>query len=258
MFLVFSKEKICTYIVSILTVFLLFFVANTMKSDNFNAVATSSNAEKLLPIYNVQTQDKKISLTMNCAWNADDVDKILEILNQNNVKITFFMVGDWIEKFPEAVKKIKDAGHEIASHSDTHPHVNNLTYEENINEIEKSNDKIEKITGNRTKIYRAPYGEYNNTVIKATRDKGYFCIQWNLDTLDYTGITGDEMWNRLKEKIKAGDIILSHNGTKHTADSLDMIIKNIKAKGLEVVRISDLIYQENYTINNNGTQIKSK
>ena len=166
--------------------------------------------------------------------------------------------SDWIEKFPEAVKKIKDAGHEIASHSDTHPHVNNLTYEENINEIEKSNDKIEKITGNRTKIYRAPYGEYNNTVIKATRDKGYFCIQWNLDTLDYTGITGDEMWNRLKEKIKAGDIILSHNGTKHTADSLDMIIKNIKAKGLEVVRISDLIYQENYTINNNGTQIKSK
>ena len=135
---------------------------------------------------------------------------------------------------------------------------NNLTYEENINEIEKSNDKIEKITGNRTKIYRAPYGEYNNTVIKATRDKGYFCIQWNLDTLDYTGITGDEMWNRLKEKIKAGDIILSHNGTKHTADSLDMIIKNIKAKGLEVVRISDLIYQENYTINNNGTQIKNK
>lgn len=258
MFLVFSKEKICTYIVSILTVFLLFFVANTMKSDNFNAIATSSNDEKLLPIYNVQTQDKKISLTMNCAWNADDVDKILEILNQNNVKITFFMVGDWIEKFPEAVKKIKDAGHEIASHSDTHPHVNNLTYEENINEIEKSNDKIEKITGNRTKIYRAPYGEYNNTVIKATRDKGYFCIQWNLDTLDYTGITGDEMWNRLKEKIKAGDIILSHNGTKHTAESLDMIIKNIKAKGLEVVRISDLIYQENYTINNNGTQIKSK
>ena len=108
MFLVFSKEKICTYIVSILTVFLLFFVANTMKSDNFNAVATSSNAEKLLPIYNVQTQDKKISLTMNCAWNADDVDKVLEVLNQNNVKITFFMVGDWVDKYPEAAKKINE------------------------------------------------------------------------------------------------------------------------------------------------------
>lgn len=256
MFLVFSKEKICTYIVSILTVFLLFFVANTMKSNNFNTVATSSNAEKLLPIYNVQTQDKKISLTMNCAWNADDVDKILEVLNQNNVKITFFMVGDWIEKFPDSVKKIYESGNEIASHSDTHPHVNNLSYEENIEEIEKSNQKIEKITGQRTKIYRAPYGEYNDTVIKAANDKGYYTIQWDLDTLDYTGITGGEMWNRLEGKIKEGDIILSHNGTKHTADSLDMLIKNIKAKGFEVVKVSDLIYKENYNINSNGTQIK--
>ena len=254
MFLIFNKEKIQTYTVSILTVAVLIALANI---KDISAVPTFAS-EKYLPIYNVQTEENKVAFTMNCAWNADDIDSILETLKNNDVHITFFIVGDWADKYPEAVKKIKDAGHEIASHSDTHPHVNNLTYEENINEIEKSNDKIEKITGNRTKIYRAPYGEYNNTVIKATRDKGYFCIQWNLDTLDYTGITGDEMWNRLKEKIKAGDIILSHNGTKHTAESLDMIIKNIKAKGLEVVRISDLIYQENYTINNNGTQIKSK
>ena len=253
MFIVFNKEKIFSYAVAVSTIIVLFFMASTIINNKDKIIATSASS-KQLPIYSVETNEKQVAFTMNCAWNADDIDSILETIKKNNIKITFFMVGDWIEKFPEAVKKIKDAGHEIASHSDTHPHVNNLTYEENINEIEKSNDKIEKITGNRTKIYRAPYGEYNNTVIKATRDKGYFCIQWNLDTLDYTGITGDEMWNRLKEKIKAGDIILSHNGTKHTADSLDMIIKNIKAKGLEVVRISDLIYQENYTINNNGTQ----
>lgn len=189
-------------------------------------------------------------------WNADDIDQILEVLKNNNTKITFFMVGEWIEKFPEAVKKISDNGHEIASHSNTHPHVNNLSYEKNIEEIEKSNDKIEKITGKRTKIYRAPYGEYNNTVIKSATDKGYYTIQWNLDTLDYTGLTGNEMWNRLNDKIKEGDIILSHNGTKHTADSLDMLIKNIKQKGLEVVTISDLIYTDNYNINVNGTQIK--
>ena len=126
---------------------------------------------------------------MNCAWNADDIDNILKTLEENEVKITFFMVGEWIEKFPEAVQKIYEAGHEIASHSDTHPHVNNLSYEKNVEEIEKSNDKIEKITGKRTKIYRAPYGEYNDTVIKAAQDKGYYVIQWNLDTLDYTGLT---------------------------------------------------------------------
>ena len=109
----------------------------------------------------------------------------------------------------------------------------------------------------KTQVYRAPYGEYNNTVIKAATDNNYKTIQWSLDTLDYTGLTGEEMWARLKDKIKAGDIILSHNGTEHTADSLDMLIKNIKEKGLEIVRVSDIIYQENYTIDNSGTQIKN-
>ena len=166
------------------------------------------------------------------------------------------MVGNWIEKFPEAVQKIHQAGHEIASHSDTHPHVNNLSYDKNIEEIEKSNDKIEKITGSRTKIYRAPYGEYNNTVIQAAKDKGYQVIQWSLDTLDYTGLTGEEMWKKLDSKLKEGDIILMHNGTKHTADSLDKLLKNIKAKGLDIVKVSDLIYQENAQIDANGEQYK--
>lgn len=254
MFFIFNKQKIYAYIVSVVTVVLLFCMANTLNTNKNEAIETSTKINKLLPIYNVEIEEKKIALTMNCAWNADDIDSILKTLEENQTKITFFMVGDWIEKFPEAVKKIYEAGHEIASHSNTHPHVNNLNYEENIEEIENSNDKIEKITGNRTKIYRAPYGEYNNTVIQAATDKGYYTIQWNLDTLDYTGLTGDEMWSRLKDKLHAGDIILSHNGTKHTADSLDMLIKNIKEKGYEVVRISDLIYKENYYIDNNGTQ----
>lgn len=258
MFFIVNRQKIYTYLVSIVTVILLFCVAGTLNNTSSigNTVPTASTTQKLLPIYNVQTEQKKVAFTMNCAWNADDIDVILKTLQDNHVKITFFMVGEWIEKYPEATKKIHEAGHEIASHSDTHPHVNNLSYEKNIEEIEKSNDKIEKITGKRTNIYRAPYGEYNDTVIKAAQDKGYHTIQWNLDTLDYTGLTGDEIWNRLEGKIKAGDIILSHNGTKNTANSLDMLLKNIKQKGLEVVTISDLIYLDNYTINSNGTQIK--
>ena len=142
------------------------------------------------------------------------------------------------------------------SHSDTHPHVNNLSYEKNIEEIEKSNDKIEKVTGSRTKLYRPPYGEYNNIVIKAATDKKYYTIQWSLDTLDYTGLTGEEMWSRLDGKLTSGDIILTHNGTKHTADSLDMILKNIKQKGFGVVPVSELIYKDNYKIDSTGMQIK--
>lgn len=113
MFLVFSKEKIYTYLVSILTVVLLFYVASNINFASIRTIETSSNSEKLLPIYKVKTEQNKVALTMNCAWNADDIDKILEILKVNDVKITFFMVGDWIDKFPEYVKKISDAGHEI-------------------------------------------------------------------------------------------------------------------------------------------------
>ncbi len=113
MFLVFSKEKIYTYLVSILTVVLLFYVASNINLVPGKTIETSANSEKLLPIYKVKTEENKVALTMNCAWNADDIDKILEVLEQNNVKITFFMVGDWIEKFPEYVEKINNAGHEI-------------------------------------------------------------------------------------------------------------------------------------------------
>lgn len=251
MIFVFNKDRIKTYLVSMLTVAMLIIFSNI---GNIKSIQTSS-VPKYLPIYNVKTDEKKIAFTMNCAWNADDIDSILETLKNNNVHITFFMVGDWVDKYPEEVKKINEAGHEIGSHSNTHPHVNKLSAEKNLEEINLSVAKIQKITGQKTNIYRAPYGEYNNTVIKTAEENGYYTIQWNLDTLDYKGLTGEQMWNRIKNKLENGAIILSHNGTKHTADSLDMLIKNIKSKGYEIITVSQLIYKDNYIINGNGTQI---
>lgn len=253
MFLVFNKQKIYSYLVALSTVIVLFFVAATFTNKSGEIIQTMSQAKKL-PIYNVDTSEQKIAFTMNCAWNADDIDSILATLEKHNVHITFFMVGDWVDKYPEAVKKISDAGHEIANHSDGHKHVNNLSLEENEKEVKICSDKIEAITGKRTTLYRGPYGEYNNTVIQAAENQNHITIQWSLDTLDYKGLTGDEMWSRLNEKLKNGDIILSHNGTEHTADSLDKILTNIKEKGFQVVTVSDLIYKDNYIIDNNGTQ----
>ena len=253
MFLVFNREKIQTYIVSVLTVAVLITIANI---GNIKTVQTSAT-QKYLPIYNVKTEENKIAFTMNCAWNADDIDEILEILKNNNIYITFFMVGNWVDKYPEAVRKIYEAGHEIGSHSNTHPHVNNLSTEKNLEEIELSVSKIEKITGKKTNLYRTPYGEYNDTVIKTAQENGYYTIQWNVDTLDYEGLTGEEMWKRIENKLENGSVILSHNGTKHTADSLDMLIKSIQSKGFEITKISDLIYKDNYSIDNNGTQISN-
>ena len=127
--------------------------------------------------------------------------------------------------------------------------------EKNIEEIQACSEKVEQITGKKTSLYRGPYGEYNDTVIKAAKSQNHTAIQWSLDTLDYTGLTGDEMWKRLEKKIEPGSIILSHNGTKHTADSLDSLLHHIMdEKGYQVVTVSELIYQNNYIIDSNGTQ----
>lgn len=183
MFIVFNKEKINSYLISFGTVIILFVMA-FMITEN-NAVETAASTKEI-PIYNVATEEKKVAFTMNCAWNADDIDSILATLSKYKIHITFFMVGDFIQKYPEAVKKISDAGHEIGNHSDTHPHVNNLSLEKNIEEIQNCNNKIEQITGKKTTLYRGPYGEYNNTVINAAKSQNLTTIQWNLDTLDYT------------------------------------------------------------------------
>ena len=199
MFIVFDKNKINSYIISVGTVVILFLMAFMMTSNETIQTAAST---KELPIYNVQTEEKKVAFTMNCAWEADDIDSILETLSKHNIHITFFMVGDFIDKYPEAVKKISDSGHEIANHSDTHPHVNNLSLEKNIEEIQNCSKKVEQITGKKTLLYRGPYGEYNDTVIKAAKSQNHTCIQWNIDTLDYSGLTGEEMLKRIENKYK--------------------------------------------------------
>ena len=187
MFLVFNKDKITSYIVTIFTILVLFLTASTFSTEK--VVETSTNTSKLLPIYSVDTKEPKIAITINCAWSADDIDIILETLKKQEVKVTFFMVGDWVEKNEEAVKKIYEAGHEIGNHSYNHPHVNNLNLDKNKEQIQKCSDLIKNITGKGTSLYRGPYGEYNNTVIEAAKELQHHTIQWSIDTLDYKGLT---------------------------------------------------------------------
>ena len=185
MFIVFNKEKINSYLISLGTVIILFLMAFMITGNESIETAAST---KELPIYNVDTAEKQVAFTMNCAWNADDIDSILDTLSKYRTHITFFMVGDFVNKYPEAVKKIHEAGHEIGNHSDTHPHVNSLSLEKNIEQIQNCSNKIEQITGKKTTLYRGPYGEYNDIVIRAAKSQNHETIQWNLDTLDYTRI----------------------------------------------------------------------
>lgn len=208
---------------------------------------------KEIPIYCVDTQENKIAVTFDCAWNADDIDSIIETLKKYNCPATFFVVGDWLERFPDSVKKLSDNGHEIANHSYNHAHYNNMTKEEMIADMQICDDKIEQITNVKPTLFRAPYGEYNDLLIKTCRETGRWYIQWSVDSLDWRDISAQEIYERCVKKTQSGDILLLHNGTPHTAEILPKILETLSEK-YTFVKASDLIYKDNFTINIEGRQ----
>ena len=113
MFFVFNKEKIYSYFVATFAVIVMLFLSNVYIETEKTIATASGLSERMVPIYSVQTEAKQVAFTMNCAWTADDIEQILQVLNENEVKITFFCVGEWVDKYPEAVKKIHESGHEI-------------------------------------------------------------------------------------------------------------------------------------------------
>lgn len=251
MFCVLNIKRIGIYL-SIIFLFLSVLFASNYLSHY--AIEVSTANQRLLPIYSVETPDKAVALTFDCAWGADDIDTIIEILEANDVYATFFTVGDWVKKYPDAVKNLYDSGMEIGNHSYSHAHVNKLSLEDNVDDMKKCNELIESITGEKVKFYRGPYGEYNNTVMKAAESLTMQVIQWDVDTLDYEGKTPDEMCQRIKKKIRNGSIILMHNDTKYTACGLQQIINKIKEEGYEIIPLQALVLKDNYEINHEGRQ----
>ena len=217
------------------------------------SVATIATAEKILPIYSVETSEKKVALTLNAAWNDSDIDKILEILRRKNIKCTFFAVGTWIEKYPDAMKKIVAENHEVGNHSYNHAHFDTLDAEKMRADMDKC-DALLKQYGADSKLFRAPYGEYNDTLTKECEKTGRYCIQWDIDSLDWKGLSEAEMTKRIIPRLNNGSIILFHNGTETTADALEGIIEKIEAEGYTFCTVGELIYKENYKIDHRGRQ----
>ncbi len=216
----------------------------------------TSGEERIIPIYSVKREDNAISITFDCAWGADDIENIVSVLNKHNCKATFFVLGTWAESYPDAVKMLYENGHEIANHSYNHDYYTKLTPEEMQSDIKRCNEIIKAITNEAPKLFRAPSGDYNNSVIKTVWDANMEYIQWSVDSLDWKGLNCDEMLERIIPKTKSGDILLFHNGTAHTSESLDKILTELKGKGFSFLKVSDLIYKDNYTIDHTGRQIK--
>lgn len=217
------------------------------------AVYTGGTVREL-PIYSVERSDNKIAISFDCAWGTDYTDKLLEVLARENVHATFFMVQFWAEKYPEYVKKIAEAGHEIGTHSATHSYMSKLSEEKIRQELSTSSAAIEAASGVRPDLFRAPFGDYNDRLIRTARDAGYYTIQWDVDSLDWKDLSANDIAMRVISRVRSGSIILCHNNGKHTAEALPVILDTLKNKGFTFVPIGELIYRENYTIDPNGRQ----
>lgn len=221
------------------------------------SVNAFAKSERLLPIYCVETTEKKVALTFDAAWGADDTDTLISVLKKYNATATFFVVGEWVDKYPDEVKKLSDAGFDVMNHSATHPYMTNLNEDGMKEQLKVCNDKIAAITGKTPTLFRPPYGDYDNKVISTVESVGMKTIQWDVDSLDWKDTaTVDSIVTRVTSKVKPGSIVLFHNDADHTPEALPIILEKLTADGYTFVKAADLIYYDNYEILHDGTQKK--
>jgi polysaccharide deacetylase family sporulation protein PdaB len=227
----------------------------------YPSIAAAYATDRPLPIYCVDTKQKTCSISFDAAWGNEDTQTLIDILARYQVKATFFVVGDWVDKYPESVKALSDAGHEVMSHSSHHDHYNSLSAEQITADLKESCDKVEAVTGVRPTLVRCPYGEYDDHVIQAVRACGMEPIQWDVDSLDWKELPADQITQRVTAKVQCGSIILFHNAAKYTPEALPAILENLISQGYTIVPISKLIYTgewgKDYTIDHTGKQFLS-
>ncbi len=234
----------------------LFAVASTAVGLNTvsEAVATATT-DRVIPIYCVDTDKKVCSISFDAAWGNEQTEGLLDTLDEYKVKTTFFLVGDWAKKYPDSVKEIAKRGHDVGNHSATHAHMTQLSSEGMLTELETCNNRIKKLTKKRPTLFRPPYGDYDNNVVNTVKSLDMYCIQWNIDSLDWKDPSVDQIVQNCTSKLEPGSIILLHNGAKNTPEALPKVIEAIRAKGYKIVPISKILPKGDYTTDVQGKMI---
>ncbi len=214
--------------------------------------------ERRLPIYCVKTDKPQVALTFDAAWGNEDTRRLMDILGVHNIKVTFFMTGGWVEKYPEDVRYIAQQGHELGNHSENHKNMSRLDKAKIKSELQTVHDKVKKLTGKDMTLFRPPYGDYNNDVIEVADSMGYYPIQWDINSLDWKDYGTDSIVNKILDDphLGNGSIILMHNGAKYTPDALEAVITGLQQKGFEIVPVSSLIWKENFHLDQEGRQMQ--
>ena len=213
-----------------------------------------SASQRSLPVYSVERDDKYISLSFDAAWGNEDTQNLIDILSSHGVNATFFVVGDWAERYPDSVKALAEAGNEVMNHSSNHAHFSSLSTEQIVSDISACNEKVAALTGVSPGLFRCPYGEYDDHVIQAVESMGMTAVQWDVDSLDWKGISADEITERVLKNVRSGSIVLFHNAAIHTPEALPGIIEALQQEGYTIVPISQLLLQGDTYQDNAGRQ----
>ena len=237
----------------------LFILGTCMGAVREISVSNTVNGREL-PIYSVETEAKQVALSFDATWGNEYMKQILDVLDKYDVKATFFLTGNWVGKYPEDVKQIQFAGHDIGNHSENHKSMSQLSKEACKEEIVSVHEKVKALTGMEMKLFRVPYGDYDDQVIKTAKACGYEVIQWSIDSQDWKDYGKESIVKTILEnkELKGGAIILLHSGAKYTKDALESVILGLREQGYELVPVSELIYKENYHLDVTGRQIKNK
>nr|WP_251047622.1 LysM peptidoglycan-binding domain-containing protein [Planococcus sp. ISL-110] len=191
------------------------------------------------------TTSKVVALTFDDGSDGTNINKILDILSANNVKATFFLTGSGAKNHPTWIKNISAKGHQLGNHSYSHPDFTKLTAAKIKSELDTTEATIKGLTGKTTKpIFRAPFGASNAAVLKAVGDAGYtHTIQWNIDTVDWKGVSSTQITDKVLNNIVPGSIVLMHTGAgaSGTPGALPSMISKLKAKGYKFVTVSELL-----------------
>lgn len=245
----FQKQVLCLLCGGLVITASYFYLRDTVS-------ITNNVKGKELPIYSVERKEKVVALTFDAAWGNEDTKEILEILERNQVKATFFMTGGWVKAYPEDVKKIAKAGHDLGNHSENHKNMNQLSKEEIKKEIRSVHEKVESLTGIQMRFFRPPYGAYNDAVIKTAEEAGYMSVQWSVDSLDWKDYGAENIKQTVleNEALQNGAILLFHNGAKYTKDALEEVICGLKEQGYTFLPLSRLLYTGEYYLDVTGRQ----
>ncbi len=195
------------------------------------------------PVYRINTGRQAMAMAVNIAWGEEHLPRLLEILREHNMKVTFFIDGEWAQKFPDMVRLLNEEGHEVANHGYRHVHVEKMS-ESTIRKLISDNEKLLislEVTPSR--LFSPPYGECNQTVVSAAASLGYTTTMWTIDTLDWNTQDSTKVSGRVIPKIAPGAIILAHP-TLSFLEALPVIVDASRKAGYGFFTISDLLESE--------------